>query len=43
MKSDDLIMVDPEILGGTAVSKGTRVAVRALYDHLENNYLLLNY
>jgi uncharacterized protein (DUF433 family) len=40
MKSDDLIMVDPEILGGTPVFKGTRVPVKTLFDYLENNYSL---
>jgi len=40
MKSDDLITVDPDILGGTPVFKGTRVPVKTLFDYLENNYLL---
>ena len=40
MKSDDLITVDPEILGGTPVFKGTRVPVKSLFDYLENNYSL---
>ena len=35
MKSDDLITVDEEILGGTPVFKGTRVPVRALFENLE--------
>lgn len=30
----DLIVTDPEILGGTPVFKGTRVPIRALFDHL---------
>ena len=29
------IVVDPEILGGTPVFKGTRVPVRILFEHLE--------
>ena len=37
MKSDDLITVDPEILGGTPVFVGTRVPVRALLDYLEHD------
>jgi hypothetical protein len=32
MKSDDLITVDPEILGGTPVFKGTRVPVKTLFE-----------
>ncbi len=40
MKSRELITVDPEILGGTPVFKGTRVPVRTLFEYLENNYSL---
>jgi uncharacterized protein (DUF433 family) len=40
MKSEDLITVDPEILGGTPVFKGTRVPVKALFDYLERSYTL---
>ena len=40
MKSDDLITVDPEILGGTPVFRGTRVPVKTLFDYLEENYTL---
>ena len=36
----DLITVDPDILGGTPVFKGTRVPVKALFDYLEDNYSL---
>lgn len=38
--SPDLITVDPDILGGTPVFRGTRVPVRALFDYLEDNYSL---
>ena len=31
----DLITISPDILGGTAVFKGTRVPVESLFDHLE--------
>jgi len=34
----DLITVDPEILGGTPVFKGTRVPVKTLFEYLEDNY-----
>ena len=40
MNSADLITIDPDILGGTPVFKGTRVPVRTLFDYLENNYPL---
>jgi uncharacterized protein (DUF433 family) len=40
MKSNDLITVDSDILGGTPVFKGTRVPVRTLFEYLENNYTL---
>ena len=40
MKSNDLITVDSDILGGTPVFKGTRVPVKSLFDYLENNYTL---
>ena len=36
----DLITVDPEILGGTPVFRGTRVPVKTLFEYLENNYSL---
>jgi uncharacterized protein (DUF433 family) len=35
MKAEELIHVDPEILGGTPVFSGTRVPIRSLFDHLE--------
>jgi len=40
MNSSDLITVDPDILGGTPVFKGTRVPVKTLFEYLENNYPL---
>ena len=40
MKSNDLITVDPEILGGTPVFRGTRVPVNTLFEYLENDYSL---
>lgn len=38
MDSNDLITVDPEILGGAPVFKGTRVPVKTLFEYLENDY-----
>jgi uncharacterized protein (DUF433 family) len=38
MNSNDLITIDPEILGGAPVFKDTRVPVKTLFEYLENNY-----
>ena len=35
MELKDLISIDPEVLGGQTVFKGTRVPVETLFDHLE--------
>jgi len=35
-----LITVDPDILGGTPLFKGTRVPVKTLCEYLEGNYTL---
>jgi uncharacterized protein (DUF433 family) len=40
MSASDLITIDPEILGGAPVFKGTRVPVKTLFDYLESNYSL---
>ena len=40
MNADDLITIDPEILGGAPVFKGTRVPVKTLFEYLENDYSL---
>jgi uncharacterized protein (DUF433 family) len=40
MKIQDLITIDPEILGGQPVFKGTRVPVETLFDHLESGISL---
>ena len=40
MSSSDLITIDPDILGGAPVFKGTRVPVETLFNYLENNYSL---
>ncbi|OLD27957.1 MAG: hypothetical protein AUJ04_02745 [Acidobacteria bacterium 13_1_40CM_3_55_6] len=40
MNSNDLITIDPEILGGTPVFRGTRVPVKTLFEYLENDYSL---
>jgi uncharacterized protein (DUF433 family) len=40
MAASDLITIDPEILGGTPVFKGTRVPVKTLFEYLEDDYTL---
>ncbi len=40
MNANDLITVDPDVLGGTPVFKGTRVLVKTLFEYLEGNYTL---
>lgn len=40
MQDDSLVAVDPGILGGTPVFRGTRVPVQTLFDYLERDYTL---
>jgi uncharacterized protein (DUF433 family) len=40
MEFRDSITIDPDILGGTPVFKGTRVPVKTLFEYLEDNYSL---
>jgi uncharacterized protein (DUF433 family) len=40
MNAEDLITINPEILGGAPVFKGTRVPIKTLFEYLENNYSL---
>lgn len=40
MEARDLITIDPDILGGTPVFKGTRVPIKTLFEYLENDYSL---
>ena len=40
MKSNDLITIDSDILGGMPVFKRTRVPVKTLFEYLKNNYTL---
>lgn len=40
MSRSELITVNPNILGGTPVFKGTRVPVRTLFEYLERGYSL---
>jgi len=36
----DLINIDPDILGGTPVFRGTRVPIKTLFEYLEDDYSL---
>jgi uncharacterized protein (DUF433 family) len=40
MKYSDIVTIDPEILNGTPVFKGTRVPVQSLFWHLEQGISL---
>ncbi len=40
MGTNDLITIDPDILGGVAVFKGTRVSIKTLFGYTENDYSL---
>ncbi len=40
LRSNDLVTVDPDILGGTPVFKGTRVPIKTLFEYLEDNYTI---
>lgn len=40
MDASDLVTIDPDILGGTPVFKGTRVPIKSLFEYLEDNYTL---
>ncbi|HKY26508.1 MAG TPA: DUF433 domain-containing protein [Pyrinomonadaceae bacterium] len=40
MNPEDLITIDPDILGGTPVFKGTRVPITTLFEYLQNDYSL---
>lgn len=40
MDLKDLITIDPDILSGQPVFKGTRVTVESLFDHLESGVSL---
>lgn len=40
MNSSELITVNPKILGGVPVFKGTRVPVRTLFEYIERGYSL---
>ncbi len=37
---NELVTMDPEILGGTPVFRNTRVPVQTLFDYLERDYTL---
>ena len=37
MNASELILIDPEVLGGTPVFAGTRIPVKTLFDYLEDD------
>ncbi len=41
--ANDVIARDPEVLGGTAVFRGTRVPFQALLDYLEGGQTLIEF
>ncbi|HMO51528.1 MAG TPA: DUF433 domain-containing protein [Kiritimatiellia bacterium] len=43
MQSADVITIDPDILGGTPVFKGTRVPVKTIFEYLEDNFTLAEF
>jgi uncharacterized protein (DUF433 family) len=43
MKPNELITIDPCILGGTPVFSGTRVPVQTLFDYLARDYTLAEF
>ena len=43
MRGADLITIDPEILGGEPVFKGTRVSVSTLFDTLEDGFAVQDF
>jgi uncharacterized protein (DUF433 family) len=40
LPGNEFIVKDPEILGGTAVFRGTRVPIQAMFDYLEGGETL---
>jgi uncharacterized protein (DUF433 family) len=40
MNTQNLITIDPDILGGTPVFRGTRVPIKTMFEYFENNYSL---
>ena len=40
MRANELVTVDPDILGGTPVFKGTRVPTKTLFDYLADGLSL---
>jgi uncharacterized protein (DUF433 family) len=40
MHDRPIVTVNPNILGGTPVFRGTRVPVKTLFDYLEDDYTL---
>lgn len=43
MTGSEWIVINPEILGGTPVFRGTRVPIQTLFDYLERDYTLSDF
>ena len=40
MTTNNVISVDPELMAGTPVFRGTRVPIHSLFEYMENGYSL---
>lgn len=40
MTTDDIINIDPDLMAGTPVFRGTRVPIHSLFEYVENGYSL---
>ena len=40
MTTNDVINIDPELMAGTPVFRGTRVPIHSLFEYMENGYSL---
>jgi len=40
MSSDELVLIDPDVMGGTPVFRGTRVPISTLFNYLANGYTI---
>ncbi len=40
MTTNEIINIDPELMAGTPVFRGTRVPIHSLFEYMENGYSL---
>ena len=38
MTTNDIINIDPDLMAGTPVFRGTRVPIHSLFEYMENGY-----